>query len=480
MPSGTLRSTTVSVGVCGGHGVRLRARLRQRRHARAARSVIPLLVVAVTGLLAVPPVAGAAVQDVAGIGAFNGVACPSNSQCVGVGIIFTTASSGAAGAAAPLTAASGAVSGGQAVQTIPGTELLSAVSCPSGTQCLAVGENSDASKGVAVPLDPETGAVVAGQSVQSIPGIFMAAVACPSTTRCLGVGHAPDGQGVAVSLDPATGAIATGESVQTIPGTGGLGLEGVACPTTTQCLAVGENAGASAGAAVPLDPATGAPSTGQSGQSVTTKGVLVGVSCPSAAVCLAVGWGADQPSVAVPLDPATGMVPSGQRDQTISSRAAKLSAVTCPSVSQCLAVGNDDGDPSNGQAVPLSPVTGVISSGQSIRSLAGTGALNAAACPSATQCVVAGSGFEASGGASLVLSPATGSPTPPLVATPPPTSTPTTGPATPPTTTVIAPGASPLAFTGGNLLPLIVGGGVLVAGGAALVGVTSRRRRKRT
>jgi hypothetical protein len=439
--------------------------------------VIPLLVVAVTGLLAVPPVAGAAVQDVAGIGAFNGVACLSNSQCVGVGIIFTTASSGAA---APLTAASGAVSGGQAVQTIPGTELLSAVSCPSGTHCLAVGENSDASEGVAVPLDPETGAVVAGQSVQSIPGIFMAAVACPSTTRCLGVGHAPDGQGVAVSLDPATGAIATGESVQTIPGTGGMGLEGVACPTTTQCLAVGENAGASAGAAVPLDPATGAPSTGQSGQSVTTKGVLVGVSCPSAAVCLAVGWGADQPSVAVPLDPATGMVPSGQRDQTISSRAAKLSAVTCPSVSQCLAVGNDDGDPSNGQAVPLSPVTGVISSGQSIQSLAGTGALNAAACPSATQCVVAGSGFEASGGASLVLSPATGRPTPPLVATPPPTSTPTTGPATPPTTTVIAPGASPLAFTGANLLPLIVGGGVLVAGGAALVGVTSRRRRKRT
>ena len=223
--------------------------------------------------------------------------------------------------------------------------------------------------------------MLAGQSVESIPGIFMAAVACPSTTRCLGVGHAPDGQGVAVSLDPATGAIAMGESVQTIPGTGGVGLEGV----------------------------------------------------------------------------------------------------TCPSVSQCLAVGNDDGDPSNGQAVPLSPVTGVISSGQSIQSLAGTGALNAAACPSATQCVVAGSGFEASGGASLVLSPATGSPTPPLVAPPPPTSTPTTGPATPPTSTVIAPGAaSPLAFTGGNLLPLIVGGVVLVAGGAALVGVTSHRRRKRT
>jgi hypothetical protein len=83
--------------------VRLRARPHQRFHARAAQSVILLLVVAVTGLLAVRPVAGAAVDDIAGIGAFNGVACPTNSQCLGVGIIFTTASSGAVGAAAPLS-----------------------------------------------------------------------------------------------------------------------------------------------------------------------------------------------------------------------------------------------------------------------------------------------------------------------------------------------------------------------------------------
>jgi len=438
-----------------------------------------LLVVVVAGLLTAPP-AGAAVQDVVGIGEFNSVACPTSTQCVGVGIIFTTDSSGAVGAAAPLTPSSGAIAGGQAAQAIEGTELLAAVSCPSSTQCLAVGENSDASEGVAVALDPVTGAVVAGQSVQSIPGIFMAALACPSTTLCLGVGHAPDGQGEAVPLDPTTGAIATGESVQTIPGTSGVGLEGVACPTTTQCLAVGENASASAAAAVPLDPATGAISSGQSGQSVTTKGVLVGINCPSATMCLAVGWGADQPSVAVPLDPETGMIPSGQRDQTISSRAAMLSAVSCPSISQCLAVGNDDGDPSTGQAVSLSPVTGAISSGQSIESLAGTGALNGIECPSVAQCLVVGSGFEASGGASLVLSPATGSPTPPLAAPPPPASTSTTGPASPPQATGTVPGASRLAFTGDDLLPLVVGGGLLVAGGAGLVGLTLRPRRKRT
>jgi len=448
--------------------VRLSARRRQRRQGRAARLVVLLLVVVVTGLLIVSPTAGAAVQNVAGIGTFNGVGCPRVSQCIAVGVIFASASSGAMGAAVPISAASAAVSSGQAVQTIPGTELLSAVSCSSDRRCLAVGENIDASKGVAVPLDPKTGDVEAGQRVQSIPGIFMAAVACPSTTQCLGVGHAPDGQGVVVSLDPATGGVAKGESVRTIPGTGGVGLDAVACSTLTRCLAVGENAHASAGVAVPLDPKTGALSKGEVGQSVTTKGVLVGLSCPSAAACLAVGWGADQPSVAVPLDPATGMVPSGQRDQTISSRSAKLSAVACSSVSRCLAVGNDSGDPSNGQVVPLSPVTGAISSGQTIQGLAGTGALNGVACPLPTRCVAAGSGFEASGGASVVLNPVTGNPAAPLAAKPPLTLNASAAPTTRPKAMAI------------NLHWLLVPAGVLVAGGAAFVGVTSRRRRKRT
>jgi hypothetical protein len=94
-----------------------------------------------------------------------------------------------------------------------------------------------------------------------------------------------------------------------------------------------------------------------------------------------------------------------------------LSAVSCSSTSQCLAVGDDKGDPSNGQAVPLNPLTGTISIGQSIENIAGTGALNATACPSATQCLAAGYGFEASGGATEVLSATTALPvanTPPV------------------------------------------------------------------
>jgi hypothetical protein len=430
------------------------------------------------GSILLQPPAGAVVQGFSPMGAFNGVACSSSTQCLGVGGTFSGAGSGAA---APLDPATGALSGAQSVQTISSTEFLTAVSCPSSAECLAVGENPGETEGVAVTLDPATGAVLSGQSVQTIPGVFMLAVSCASTTQCLAVGHGPSGAGLAVPLDPDTGEISSGQSVQTILGIGGVGLEGVSCPSATQCLAVGENAGQSAGAAVPLNPATGSISGGQSAQDVTTKGILTSVSCPTNTQCLAVGWGASEPSIAVPIDPATGAVPNGQSDQTISVPAAMLTAVICPSVSQCLAVGNDAGDPSTGQAVPLDLTTGTISSGQSIQNIAGTGALNGLSCPATTQCLAAGATFAATGAVTVVLNAATAVD---IDATPPAATT-TTTPATtsPPAALTTAPVATPgvpaLAVTGVNQAALFAVGLGLVGVGVAMLELASRRRPRR-
>jgi hypothetical protein len=217
------------------------------------------------------------------------------------------------------------------------------------------------------------------------------------------VGHDSGGSGVAVAPSPATGVILEGQRVRTIPGTGGDGLEGVACPLANLCVAVGENSGRSAGVAVPLNPATGAIRRGQGVQDVAHKGILFDVACPSTTVCLAVGWGASQPSVAVPINPRTGALPKGQSDRSVSARAAMLTAVSCWSRSLCLVVGNDAGDPSRGQAVPIDPTTATIAAGQSLQTLEGTGALNAAACSSATRCVAAGSGFESTGAVTEIL-----------------------------------------------------------------------------
>ena len=349
--------------------------------------------------------ASAMAQDFTPMTSFHGVACASASRCIGVG---TMASSANSGAAAALNAVTGDLAKGQSPERLTSSGFFNGVSCPSGSVCLAVGENPNETGGTAVPLDPATARIRSGQEAHTISGIFLSGVACASRKQCLVVGHDSSGSGVVVALSPATGAILRGQRVQTIPGTGGVGLEGVACPLPNLCVAVGENFGRSAGVAVPLNPATGAIRRGQRIHNVTHKGILVALACPSTTVCLAVGWGASQPSVAVPIDPRTGALSKGESDRSISARAAMLTAVSCPSVSLCLAVGNDTGDPSVGQAVPIDPTTATIVADQHIQILAGTSALNAVVCRSMTHCVAAGSRFESTGAVTEVLDPATG------------------------------------------------------------------------
>ncbi len=378
-------------------------------HTRAIRTgclILALLLVEVaTGSTFFVNSASATAQDFAPLTTFNSVACASANRCIGVGNVVSRVNAGAAASLDPVT---GDLSTGQTPRLITSSGFLNAVTCTSGTACLAVGENANETRGIAVTLNPDTAAVRRGQELHTISGIFMSGVACASRKRCLAVGHDSSGSGVVVALNPATGAILRGRVVQTIPGTGGVGLEGVACPSANLCVAVGENSGRSAGVAVPLNPATGAIRRGQRVQSVTHKGVLFDLACPSTAQCLAVGWGAGEPSVAVPINPKTAARSKGQSGQSISARTAKLTAVSCPSTSLCLAVGNDSGDPSVGQAVPIDPTTAATLAGQSMQTLTGTGALNAVACPSAGHCVAAGSSFESSGAVTVILDPATG------------------------------------------------------------------------
>lgn len=370
-------------------------------------SVLILAAVAMASALPEPTSASASTQEVKAMTTFNGVACTSAGRCVGVGNVTSSVNSGAA---ASLRPASGEPSAARLGHLIRWSEFLNGVSCPSGSTCLAVGDDGDDTGGVAVPLNPQSATVRSGREPHVISGILLSAVACSSGNRCLAVGRDASGSGATVALDPDTGAISSGQWVHTIAGTGGVGLEGVACPSANLCVAVGENSARSAGVAVPLNPGTGAIRRGQGVHAVTHKGILYGLACPSTTVCLAVGWGASQPSVAVPIDPRTGVLSKGQTDRDVSVRAAVLTAVSCPSKSSCIAVGNDTGDPSVGQAVWLDPTTARIVAGESIRTLAGTGALDAVVCPSVDRCMAAGSGFESAGAVAELLDPASGRP----------------------------------------------------------------------
>jgi photosystem II stability/assembly factor-like uncharacterized protein len=113
---------------------------------------------------------------------------------------------------------------------------LQAVSCPSATDCMAVGIN------VTQAGSKEVGTVVttidggATWTRQHNPAGFtdLTAVACPSAGTCEAVGL---GSTHAVARTTDGGSTWTGQGVP-----GSVFLEGIACPAAAVCYAVGENA----------------------------------------------------------------------------------------------------------------------------------------------------------------------------------------------------------------------------------------------
>ena len=86
--------------------------------------------------------------------------------------------------------------------------MLTAVSCPSISLCLAVGNDSgDPSVGQAVPIDPTTATIVANQNIQTVAGTgALNAVVCESTAQCVAAGSGYESvAAVTEILDPATG-----------------------------------------------------------------------------------------------------------------------------------------------------------------------------------------------------------------------------------------------------------------------------------
>ena len=121
---------------------------------------------------------------------------------------------------------------------------------------------------------------------------------------------------------------------QTVP-SGAGGLYGVACPSASDCSAVG-GAGTLPGAGVILATTNGG--TTWTSQTVPSgAGGLYGVACPSASDCSAVGGAGTLPGAGVILATTNGG--TTWTSQTVPSGAGGLYGVACPSASDCSAVG---------------------------------------------------------------------------------------------------------------------------------------------
>jgi len=119
--------------------------------------------------------------SVKGAGGFSGVACHTDSDCLGVG---------RASVVAPITR----TNSGRA-RPVSGASALNGVACNGATYCLAVGTNAS-NEGAMVRITSATAGIA-----EAVPGTSgLNAVACPSINACLAVGHGTSSEGVLVAL----------------------------------------------------------------------------------------------------------------------------------------------------------------------------------------------------------------------------------------------------------------------------------------
>ena len=343
------------------------------------------------------------------IGLLAAVTCPSAADCLAVGAAPT---SGAPAVA--LQWNGGAWSYG--ATNSPASSALTGVACVSTSVCFAVGRTATSSTTNAALLEQWDGTTSVWTSippavVPSATSSELTAIACPDANDCFAVGSYTGSSASAQPLTEIWNSSSNAWSFVPSPipplSSGGVGLSGVACMSSSFCFAVGaythsgkghtlvESWNGSAWAVVPSPTPHGA--------NVVS---LNGIACPSTAVCLAVGrygesgnnqalsirWSASTGAWSLDAQP-TPVSGGGSPAFGINS---ELNGITCAAIDSCFAVG--DYIPANQNVVLTEQWNGTqwqflpspTPSGSTSASLEG------AACASLTDCFAVGSASTSS------------------------------------------------------------------------------------
>lgn len=268
----------------------------------------------------------------------TGVSCASSAMCMAVGGYDSTGT-------VPRHALSEVWNGSSwTLQTTPepsGGSTLSHVSCPTVSDCTAVGSP--------LTFTPVIEQWSAGtwsiQTPATRPGQFtmLSGVSCSASSACTAGGATGSGQFVA----PASLAEAWNGSAWTIQttvdksGATGTSFTGLTCISGTSCEAVGNyltNTTPQRAAAAAWN---GTKWTLQSAKSSGSRSSLAGVSCPAATTCIAVGSRTTATNAMLPFAQIwNGTSWTIQTVPNVSgSSGAQLKSVSCPSSSSCVAVG---------------------------------------------------------------------------------------------------------------------------------------------
>jgi hypothetical protein len=237
-----------------------------------------------------------ATKPPAGGGQLQSVSCPSASTCVATGLAETGAGGNQIAGLAERWRSGGA---GWTITTTPqpaGGSLLSAVSCPSVSHCVAVGAAgySQTTK-LRDLVEIWDGTHWTSTGVPSPRGLAgLSSVSCATTTSCVATGNV---QTSSLAHPTATSLVDSGSTwtVHAVPQPAGskapAGLDGVACLSPTSCTAVGfATYGAQdiEGAVVEhWNGHTWGNRTVSASRTIVSS--FASVSCPSASVCYAAG-----------------------------------------------------------------------------------------------------------------------------------------------------------------------------------------------
>lgn len=280
----------------------------------------------------------------------DSVSCTSPSSCVAVGVTYAPGSSDSATAAETWNGTTWSATTTPPVPAKTTTSQLLSVSCGSTTFCVAVGsyERSPAST---VELTERWNGTSWSQLTISPPsGVRVSqlrSVSCVSPTSCTAVGDGDKGLATAVTIgEQFNGARWTLQSIPFPAGASYVRLQGVSCPSSKVCVAVGTvgNRSPSSGGEFTLADRWNGTKWIQL-SSVNAPGAIYrgfeAVSCPTSAYCLAVGNDTNRAGInATVSEVLTGSKWSSARTPaTPGGDFRNLFGVSCPSTTDCVAVG---------------------------------------------------------------------------------------------------------------------------------------------
>jgi len=224
-----------------------------------------------------------------------------------------------------------------------GVGLLNDVTCPSATQCYAVGgANSYSGPGWIIA---STDGGVSWTLADSAPQATFSAIACSTTTRCIAVGGGmPTAQGNAPMVPYVVLTTDGGQhwSPATLPPEVGA-VSDVACASTSICVAVG-----SAVARTGDGGATWTLASSPQGLSY-----IISVTCPTASFCIIGGAGPGPGSSSPSMSSVSHDGGLSWSAATVASGPSGLGKISCSNAQNCEGIVGSDATDRAGSGSPL-------------------------------------------------------------------------------------------------------------------------------